>query len=55
MLKQANDLCSILNKTYNANYLKYYPDIKDVFYDAINIYYKFPLKFPKANKTQNTM
>ena len=51
MLKQANDLCSILNKTYNANYLKYYPDIRHIFYDAMKFYYKFPLKFPKANKT----
>ena len=49
--QQANDLCSILNETYNANCLEKYPTIRDIFFNVRYLYEKNPEKFPKANKT----
>jgi hypothetical protein len=49
--EQANDLCSILNETYNSNCLEKYPTIKDIFFNVRDLYEKNPEKFPNANKT----
>jgi hypothetical protein len=49
--KDVNNLCEILNKTYNAYYLNKYPQIKDIFIETMDLYQKSPHKFPKTNKT----
>ena len=51
MLNKSNELCGILNETYNANFLKEYPNINNIFYDVRDMYEKSPEKFPNANKT----
>ena len=51
MVEQANDLCSILNETYNANCLEKYPNIRDIFFNVRDLYEKNPEKFPNTNKT----
>lgn len=50
LLDQADEVCDLLTETYNANYLKLYPEIGDIFYQVRDLYEKTPNKFPKANK-----
>ena len=51
MLKQADELCDLLHETYNANWLKEYPKIEDIFIQVRDLYMKNPKKFPKVNET----
>jgi hypothetical protein len=51
MLEQANELCDLLHKTYNTNWLKEYPELEDIFVEVRDLYVKDPKKFPIVNET----
>ena len=51
MLSRVEKVCKSLNKTYNANVLDEYPDIRDIFFQVRDMYEEDPNKFPDANKT----
>jgi hypothetical protein len=51
MLEQANELCNILHKTYNANSLNLHTDLRDIFLQVRDLYKKNPEDFPKVNET----
>jgi hypothetical protein len=50
MLKRSNELCRVLNETYNGYYLDMYPELTDIFVEVRDLYIKNPEKFPNVNK-----
>ena len=50
-LFDANELCNLLNETYDAKWLESYPQIENIFFEVRDLYEKNPERFPKANKT----
>ena len=49
--KDADQLCELLNQTYNTYWVNQYPALNDIFTQVRDIYEKYPNKFKKANKT----